>query len=118
MSNSINSVPRREKRKSALILAVEKAMSLPTERERSLALVDLIRGYKNEYHRFRERQQNEGFERCKTDLVIIREKVKARLEEIFDSGDLPYPFQEPEKEVRSKRPFKKRSNGKRNYNRS
>jgi len=74
------------KKKNFLNDGVEKSMLLPTEKERMYAVIDLIRGYKNEYHPLNEKDKNEGFERCKTDLVIIREKIKAKLDEIFDKN--------------------------------
>jgi hypothetical protein len=85
MSEEKQKKSKKPYKKNLLNEGVEKAMSLPTEKERLYAVIDLIRGYKNEYHPVQEKDKNEGFERCKTDLVIIRDKIKAKLDDIFDN---------------------------------
>jgi len=100
MSEEKQKNPKKPYKKNLLNEGVEKAMSLPTEKERLYAVIDLIRGYKNEYHPVQEKEKNEGFERCKTDLVIIREKIKAKLDDIFDSGIVSSETKEPKSDKR------------------
>lgn len=63
--------------KSGLQIAVETALQKGTEKERLLALLDCIRGYKNEYSQETQPQHSEGFMKCKNEYRHQIDKIKA-----------------------------------------
>ena len=62
--------------KNGLQGAVETALSKETEKERMIALLDCIRGYKNEYNQQTEKAQCDGFMKCKSEYRNQINKVK------------------------------------------
>lgn len=62
--------------KSGLQGAVEMALSKGTEKERIIAVLDCVRGYKNEYDENSERDKSEGFKRCKNEYRNQINKIK------------------------------------------
>lgn len=62
--------------KSGLQGAVEEALKKPTEKERIIAVLDCIRGYKNEYDEVTEKLQTEGFKKCKSEYRHMIDKIK------------------------------------------
>jgi hypothetical protein len=56
--------------------AVEMALKKGTEKERIIAVLDCIRGYKNEYDESTEKEKSEGFKRCKNEMRNQINKIK------------------------------------------
>ena len=62
--------------KSGLKGAVENALAMGTEKERIIAILDCIKGYKNEFDQQTETAQCDGFMKCKTDYRNQIKKIK------------------------------------------
>lgn len=62
--------------KSGLQGAVESALAKGTEKERIIAVLDCVRGYKNEYDQETEKAQADGFMKCKNEYRNQINKVK------------------------------------------
>lgn len=62
--------------KSGLYGALDNALSLPTEKERMLAILDCIRGYRSEFDQNEQKLQNEGFMKCKNEYRHQIQKIK------------------------------------------
>lgn len=62
--------------KSGLQGAVETALAKGTEKERIIAILDCIRGYKNEFNQATEKAQCDGFMKCKNEYRNQISKVK------------------------------------------
>ena len=60
--------------------AVQDALAKGTEKERMIAVLDCIRGYKNEYDEQTQRAQTEGFMKCKSEYRNQISKVKTLIE--------------------------------------
>ena len=56
--------------------AVKDALSKDTEKERIIAVLDCIRGYRNEYDINDQKAQFEGFIKCKNEYRHQIEKIK------------------------------------------
>jgi len=65
-----------EVKKGGLNQALSEALSKPTEQERIIALLDCVRGYRNEYSSENEKAQFDGFMKCKNEYRNQIEKVK------------------------------------------
>lgn len=63
-------------KKGGLNQALSEALSKSTEQERMVALLDCIRGYRNEYNQETEKHQFDGFMKCKNEYRNQIEKVK------------------------------------------
>ncbi len=66
----------KEEVKGGLFLAVEEALKKETEKERVLAILDCIRGYKNEFDSKTEKPQYDGFLKCKIEFKNQIKKVQ------------------------------------------
>lgn len=64
------------KEKKGLYLAIEQALAQSTEKERIIAILDCIKGYRNEYDVTNEKGQFEGFYKCKSEFNGQIKKVK------------------------------------------
>lgn len=62
--------------KSGLQVAVENALTKGTEKERILAILDCVRGYKNEYNQENQKEHSEGFMKCKNEYRHQIDKIK------------------------------------------
>lgn len=62
--------------KSGLQVAVENALTKGTEKERIIAVLDCVRGYKNEYNHEEQNLQSEGFMKCKNEYRHQLDKIK------------------------------------------
>lgn len=63
-------------KKGGLNEALKEALSKPTEKERIIAVLDCVRGYRNEFHQENEKLQFDGFMKCKNEYRNQIEKVK------------------------------------------
>lgn len=65
-------------KKGGLNQALSEALSKTTEQERIIAVLDCVRGYRNEYNRDLEEEKDkfEGFNKCKSEYRNQIEKVK------------------------------------------
>lgn len=64
-----------------LKLAVENALKKSTEKERMIALLDCVRGYKNEYDIKTQKAEMDGFMKCKNEY---RHQIKKILKILDD----------------------------------
>lgn len=65
-----------EQTKGGLQLAVESALAMGTEKDRMIAVLDCIKGYKNEFDQQTETAQCDGFMKCKSDYRNQIKKIK------------------------------------------
>ena len=70
-----------------LKLAVENAINKSTEKERMIALLDCVRGYKNEYDFKTQKAEMDGFMKCKNEYRHQIKKIVLLLEEIYNAKD-------------------------------
>ena len=58
-------------KKEGLNQALNEALSKSTEKERIIAVLDCVRGYRNEYNRDLEEEKDkfEGFNKCKSEFI-------------------------------------------------
>jgi len=56
--------------------ALSEALSKTTEKERMIAVLDCVRGYRNEYKQETEKAQFDGFSKCRNEYRNQIEKVK------------------------------------------
>jgi hypothetical protein len=56
--------------------ALTEALSKKTEKERIIAVLDCVRGYKNEYDINEQKHQFEGFVKCKNEYRHQIQKIK------------------------------------------
>jgi hypothetical protein len=61
---------------SGLQNALKEALSKSTEKERTIAVLDCIRGYRNEYDMTEQKAQFEGFTKCKSEYRHQIDKIK------------------------------------------
>jgi hypothetical protein len=69
--------------KSKLAEAVETALNLPTESERVIAIIRMLKPYKNEAHPTLEVNRFEGYEKCRTGLEGVKNKVLKAVSEHY-----------------------------------
>ena len=62
--------------KKGLESAIVEAISLPTEKERMIALLDCVKGYKNDFDKEKERYQYMAYFKCKDDFRKQINKIK------------------------------------------
>lgn len=67
-----------------LKLAVENALNKATEKERIIALLDCVRGYKNEYDVKTQKAEMDGFMKCKNEYRHQIKKIVLLLEELYN----------------------------------
>ena len=65
-----------EVKKGGLNQALHDALAKSTEQERIVAVLDCVRGYRNEYNSETEKAQFDGFVKCKSEYRNQIEKVK------------------------------------------
>ena len=64
------------KEKGGLYLALDQALNKETEQERIIAVLDCIKGYRNEYDITNEKPQYDGFTKCKMEFKGQIKKVQ------------------------------------------
>lgn len=85
MGNIKSYAPRTDK-KTSLSEAVENALNLPTEKERMLAIIEVVRCYKNEYNpnlEADEKFMHDGYEKCRNGVEKLKSKIKEQIESNF-----------------------------------
>ncbi|HWY13067.1 MAG TPA: hypothetical protein VN026_17150 [Bacteroidia bacterium] len=75
-SEKENTIKMKEEVKGGLFLAIEEALKKETETERIVAVLDCIRGYKNEFDTKTEKNQYDGFLKCKIEFKNQIRKVQ------------------------------------------
>lgn len=63
--------------------AFEKAMKISDEKERLVAIVNLIRGYRNPYNLEYTKPQYEAYSECLKGIIKQRDKIVGFIEEYF-----------------------------------
>jgi hypothetical protein len=65
-----------------LRIAVESAMKKETEKERIIAILDCVRGYKNEYDAKTQKAEMDGFMKCKNEYRHQIKKILLILDDL------------------------------------
>lgn len=65
-----------EIKKGGLSQAITEALSKTTEQERIVAILDCVKGYRNDYDMNEEKAQFDGFMKCKNEYRNQIEKIK------------------------------------------
>jgi hypothetical protein len=65
-----------EVKKGGLHQALKEALSKSSEQERIIAVLDCVKGYRNEYNTESEKPQFEGFMKCKNEYRNQVDKIK------------------------------------------
>lgn len=73
---SNNNENNQVREKGGLYLALELALKKENEKERMIAVLDCIKGYRNEYDATNEKPQYDGFMKCKNEIKGQVKKVQ------------------------------------------
>jgi len=69
------------KEKGGLLSAIEQALSKGTEKERMIAILSCVKGYRNDYNIETEKAQFDGFSKCRNEFKNQISKIQNCVEQ-------------------------------------